>query len=274
MALQIPNEVLDYVQRIFAQANRTVSRQLDTVPNTYETVLDQTLITALASGAVPVAVAPGWTVRLETHFLGGGRHFGSWEIADIGLLVTYRQYGLLLRTKLALLQAKRLYPIEEAIEDYSARDYRRGFGRLFESHAAAAAASQPRNFTFLPESTYSQLMKGQDQYARIAQYESQLGIEVHYLLYNPSQIPLTVKVPLQGPSVTRAHRVGVRVVNSAAIRKVLDKAPDGASPRYRDLVDRLPRPYGPKRNVAGHRLEVFVRRLIRCRGGVHRRGSG
>ena len=38
----------------------------------------------------PAVVAPDWSVRIDTHFLGGRRHFRSWEIADIGVLVYLR----------------------------------------------------------------------------------------------------------------------------------------------------------------------------------------
>ena len=42
----------------------------------------------------------GWTVRIDTHFLGGMRHWERrWEIADIGLLVHYRQNNQLVQSK-------------------------------------------------------------------------------------------------------------------------------------------------------------------------------
>jgi hypothetical protein len=73
---------------------------------------------------VPRTLTSGWTVRIATHYLGGGRHYGEWngwerrwEVADIGVLVMFREAGKLRRTKVALLQSKRLYPDEQEFEE-------------------------------------------------------------------------------------------------------------------------------------------------------------
>ena len=80
--------------------------------------------------SVPFRFASGWTVDLSTHYLGGGRHWGDWpdwprrwEIPDIGLLVLFRQGGKLLRSKVVLLQSKRLYSDELDWDENSPLDY-------------------------------------------------------------------------------------------------------------------------------------------------------
>ena len=66
----------------------------------------------------PVTTSSGWTVNIATHFLVRGRHFAEWpgqrrwEIADIGVRILFRRGGTLLRSKVALLQSKRLYAYE------------------------------------------------------------------------------------------------------------------------------------------------------------------
>ena len=79
-----------------------------------------------------------WTVEISTHYLGGGRHWADWpewprkwEIADIGFLVQFRQDGKLIRSKVALLQSKRLYADELDLDDDIPYDFMVGFGRLF-----------------------------------------------------------------------------------------------------------------------------------------------
>jgi hypothetical protein len=65
-----------------------------------------TLIEQLSQYAAPFRFSSDWLVRLETHYLGGPRYWGIWEIADVGLLVVFRRKGVVERTKLALLQSK------------------------------------------------------------------------------------------------------------------------------------------------------------------------
>ena len=132
-----------------------------------KTSLDLTFIEQLSNHSVPVRLGSGWTVRLDTHYLGGGRHFGSWEIADIGFLVMFQQAGQLVQSKVALLQSKRLYPTEVDFDEDQPLDYLREFGRLFESEETHLAVSEPRKFRFKQTSRYEALRKGNDQYERI-----------------------------------------------------------------------------------------------------------
>jgi hypothetical protein len=84
-------------------------------------------IAEVSEHSAPVKFSSGWLVRLETHFLGGGRYWGRWEIADIGVLVVFRRAAVVQQTKIALLQSKRLYPVEAQTtdKDQSTRLHRR-----------------------------------------------------------------------------------------------------------------------------------------------------
>lgn len=197
MVPAIPTDALEVVRSAFAAANQAVSTRLCRLPNLWETTLDQTFIDEIAGWGGPVLVESGWTVRIETHFLGGGRHWGPewdyppfrrWEIADIGVLVMIRNGDQLVRTKLGLFQSKRLYPVEQCLDEAEVHDYLVGFARLYEEDAFAADASQPRSFTFDGSSSYKMLLVGDQQVDVIRDFERKNKTPVHYMLYNPETL--------------------------------------------------------------------------------------
>src|SRR3954468_15869758 len=126
---QIPPDIINWIRTVFAGVNRRVSEKLTRVPTSHETSLDITLIEELSRYVAPFRFLSNWIVQLETHYLGGGRYWGRWEIADIGVLVIFRRGGITQQTKIALLQSKRLYPVEaqSQAEDHPI-DYEVGFG--------------------------------------------------------------------------------------------------------------------------------------------------
>src|SRR5437763_1220214 len=114
MTKGIPPRVLSYIRRIFARSNRIVARAMDTNPNLREEYLDQLFLSSLI-GINRLAIQvpkTSWTIRIDTHFLGGRWMWDRWEIADIGLLITFRHSGQIQRSKVGLLQSKRLYALE------------------------------------------------------------------------------------------------------------------------------------------------------------------
>lgn len=134
----IPADVRSWLLDVFGTCNERISKLITDVPTTHETPLDMTFIQHFLGVSVPFRFPSGWTVDLSTHYLGGGRHWGDWpdwprrwEIADIGLLILFRQGAKLLRSKVALLQSKRLYPDELDWDEDSPLDYKIGFRRLF-----------------------------------------------------------------------------------------------------------------------------------------------
>lgn len=112
----IPDHVVDWISDIFEQVNQRSASTLSRIPTTWETTLDHSLIGHLAEFSAPFRFPSNWVVNLDTHFLGGGRYWGKWEIADIGLLIVFRRSGHVISTELALLQSKRLYPKEVDVE--------------------------------------------------------------------------------------------------------------------------------------------------------------
>ena len=76
-------------------------------------------------------------MRFDAHYIGGGRHYRAFEIADLRLMVIFRKKGKIVRSKLAFLQSKKLYA---NTLKYKGSDsyYRQGMGRLLvtdEEHA-------------------------------------------------------------------------------------------------------------------------------------------
>jgi hypothetical protein len=71
----LPPVVVKYVRKVFRTCDRELSLRIARVPNVHETSLDMAFIDKLGEFASPALVALNGTVRLDTHFLGGRRHF-------------------------------------------------------------------------------------------------------------------------------------------------------------------------------------------------------
>lgn len=268
-----PPDVHAWLLNTFRTCNERVSSVLTRVPTTYETTLDMTFIEHFATISAPVQFPSRWTVQISTHFLGGGRHFGPdgprWEIADIGFLVLFRQGGKLIRSKVALLQSKRLYPDEIEWEEDNPVDYWYGFGRLYQPDEDWAAVTAPRSFSFTPQSRYKALVTGVQQYEAIAQYEQRRNVPVYYMLYHPWRVPHTMTYPLTAErTVGGSCDVGCRVVPAQDLRAAMRNKAAGQSPAYDELRRTLGGTFAAPENQGGWRLEHFVvDLLLDCQAG-------
>lgn len=250
----IPSDVAQAVRSIFAAANTAVSRRLDRHPACPEVALDTALIDELNLYGAPFYTNySNSLVRVTTHFLGGGWHWGRWEIADIGFIIEVFHFGKPILKKIACLQSKRLYAVD--VESDFERELalrRAGFGGL-QSLFNPLPAEAHRDFQFTRKSKYLRLEVGGEQDKRIADYEGEYGIPIHYQLYNPTDIPLRVTVPAAGLTASEnINLVGARILRAATIRTL----PCGA-PTFDD-VDILAAPHDNATWAAGWRLEDFV----------------
>lgn len=214
----IPPEVVIWIRDVFSAVNRRVSTKLTRFPTTHETSLDLSLIEEVSEHSAPVRFTSGWLVHLETHYLGGGRYWGKWEIADIGILIVFRKAGVVQQTKIALLQSKRLYPVESqtTAEDHPL-DYVMGFGRLLPAEQEYKSSVKPRSFSFVEDSRYRAFEYNDEQYKAILQYHDKPGVPVRYLLYNPSRMPVKVAYPVQAcvrDSHTESEWIGARIISA------------------------------------------------------------
>ena len=92
----IPQEVIDYVRTVFAQANDKASRTLTLHPSMHEEGLDQILIAELNASPPTFFAASRAAIGIETHWLGGRWMYERWEIADIAFFVMLTVRGVLL----------------------------------------------------------------------------------------------------------------------------------------------------------------------------------
>jgi hypothetical protein len=238
----VPDDVRDWVRRVLRACNVRTARTLNTMPNTHETALDLAFVAEAGRFAGPVRFASEWIVRIETHFLGGGRHFGPygmprrWEIADIGVLLVFRRAGKVVRTKVLLLQSKRLYPAEQEYDEDELADYEIGFARLHSGDGYFPSITEPRVFAFANDSRYQALKVEDRQYQSVREYEERERVPVFYLLYHPPRVPHRVEVPLAGGAPTlKRVKVGARVLPAKDLRASLAGKPTDYTPTYGDL---------------------------------------
>lgn len=260
---EIPADVLEKVRAIFAQCNLRTTECISMNPNTQEEWLDHIWISEAVQFSTPQILSSGWIVKVEAHFLGGMRHLDRWEIADIGMLVHLRLGPEERRSKVVLLQSKRLYPTAGTVREESASDYFTGFARLADEEDESLSIAFATEYEFTTESCYKALRRGDSQTDRISQYEEKHGLRVYYQFYNPRDIPFTQVVPLAGYTPNEGDPgVGVRIVPAPIVRTAL-KDSTVETLRVSDLQDLDGLPSG------GWRLEDFVAdEVLACREGT------
>lgn len=261
----IPERAVDWVRGVFGGVNKQVTETLSLIPTHHEPELDMQVIAAL-NRAPAVADVSGWTVYIQTHFLGGRRHFYNWEVADIGLLIIFRDRGKVLRIKVGLLQSKRLYPREiKEIPDHRTR-FQIGFATLLESPEAFRVLASGRRFSFTQESKYLAIIKGSEQQRVLANYERLSGIPIYYMLYNPVKLPWSATVPTVKFPQMPPIKVGCRVVRARTLQSALAHEVKGYQPTYADVAS-LHSPFKGS-HKGGWALEHFVAdELLRCNEG-------
>jgi hypothetical protein len=260
-AVRVPEAAIRWIRNVFLSTNNQVAATLSRIPTHHEPELDMQLIAAL--NQVPaVAGIEGWTVYIQTHFLGGRRHFYNWEVADIGLLIIFRDRGRVLRIKVGLLQSKRLYPREvNQLPDYKNRT-RIGFATLLEDPEAFRQLAAGRTFTFEPNSEYLAIDNKGEQQRRLTAYQKMSKIPVYYLLYNPVDIPWSATVPTVTLMPLPKNRIGCRVVPVNTLISALDEQSEGYHPKFSDMF-KLGEPFR-KEHISGWSLEYFVTDLMIC----------
>jgi hypothetical protein len=259
----IPTEIIDWIRAVFAAVNERTSAKLTRLVNVHETSLDMTLIEQLSQFAAPFRFASDWHVRLETHYLGGPRYWGHWEIADVGVLIAFRRRAVVQATKIALLQSKRLYPEElEAPDEDAEVDYEVGFARLLSTEQEFRSAVRRRTFRFSQSSRYRAMEFAGEQYAAILSYMQREQVPVYYLFHNPLALPSKSTLPVEAPQVQGSAadcKIGCRVVRADALdsRLTTGKLKKGENPSFAQVASG-----DPTLDVSCWRLEYFVSDLV------------
>ena len=191
----ITDVVIEHVRRVFADANDRVSRKMSDHPSMHEESLDHTLIDELTDAPAAFFAAEGAAVCIESHWLGGRRMYGRWEIADIAIMILLRRNGGLVQRKVALLQTKRLYTDEIAVEPREIDDFIIGIGRLGDRVDPEFPLNRQRTFAFDNGSEYGAMSAGSEQVERIEAYVRERHIPVFYVFYNPRRLPYRGQYP-------------------------------------------------------------------------------
>jgi hypothetical protein len=261
----IPQDVLDWLRTVFAECNKRITEKLSANPNIPEESLDLTWIEHLTHFSATRLLPSGWLVRIETHYLGGMRHFRRFEIADIGLLYFLRRRARITRSKVALLQSKRLYPVTGAVEEESVIDYEVGFARLADPEVLASSLSTEAEYRFDDSCRFGQVQAGSGQVTLINEYVERTRLRVYYQLYSPWSLPHVRRVPSgswQRPA--DAPMLGVRILPVEVVHQILEDKPQGYRPRITDLAAASDR-YAE----LGWPVEQFVvDELMGCREGT------
>ena len=182
-------------------------------------------------------------VVIESHWLGGRRMYGRWEIADIALLILVRRLGVLAQRKVALLQTKRLYSREISVEELGTSEYDIGIGRLGDGTDRAVSLVAQRRFSFHTTCVYGALRAGAEQTQHIDAYVKQSGIPVFYAFYNPVQLPYSGAYPAPGgQGAGRTQCIGVPSSDLTSSASCSRSPHYGASPNFHRPPRRASRP--------------------------------
>ncbi len=206
---------------------------------------------------------------IETHWLGGRRHWGRWEISDIAVVIAVRVHGGLIARKVALLQTKRLYSKEIPVESIDRSDFEIGIGRLVDRTDKTMPLFKQRKFTFTEKCVYGAMSSGSEQVQRIDEYVDQRGIPVYYALYNPPSLPSSGLHPASGGIKSlEENQVGCRVLKREEVNDILDELPVGTTPSFGEMQNPGRKTSFDPYAVHGWRLETFIAdEVMRCREG-------
>lgn len=270
MTLAIPEDAIEYVRKMFADANAEATTALARQPGIHEEQLDFQIFAALDRVGPIISPQSGTSIVVETHWLGGRRHYEQrWEIADIAILVLVRQGGVLVWRKVALLQSKRLYSREIPVVELEKADFVIGIGRLFDRTEPSVPTARPRAFTFTDDCVYGALISRSNQVKRIEDYMRRHNIPVFYNLYNPPTVPFESTIPrIAGTSEDESIVCGCRVLRASEVHGILDSLPTGKAVSFKDASVPERKTKSDKFSDHGWKIESFVAdEVLRCREG-------
>jgi hypothetical protein len=257
-----PTDVVDWFRNVFRAANWRLTETLLNVPSIRETTLDDTLIQALLPHSAPTRFKSGAAVRMDVHNVGGLRRVMSWEIGDIAILVFLVRRSAIVRRKVAVLQAKRLYPSSGQVDNDDPVGFRYGMSALLRPEESPTSMLLRRAFAFDNESAYVALRAASKQQRAIEDFESNFGKSIYYLMYNPPRLPLTVHYPIQQyATVSEEPELGTRVLPRATVHEILATLAEGKAPTFQQIK-------AAASSAGGWRLEEWAADLLlTCREG-------
>jgi hypothetical protein len=262
--IEVPRDVSQWLFEVFAACNQRVTEKLCNNPNMQEEWLDYSWIEQVSRFSAPLTLSSSWTVRLQAHFLSGLRHFRTWEIGDIGVLLFIRSPTRVERSKVVLLQSKRLYPTNMAVTEETTVDYQVGFARLADPEDLRHSLTLGTDYEFTDEAWYGAFLAGSDQTRAIQEFEKSHALPVYDHLYNPWCLPFARHVPIDSFNTPEGDlEIGVRIVSSEMVHGALRDSAKGYRPSVRDITQ------SGAPDTYGWRLEQFIAaELLECREGA------
>lgn len=267
MTIQLPQDVLDYLHERISECNFNVSYNLSAFPFTHEESLDHKLIGEFI-GKGPRKFGSGWTVRFDAHYIGGGRHYRTFEVADLGLMVMFRNKGKIIRSKLAFIQSKKLYANTVKYKSFDPY-YRQGMGRLLVTNEEHLEIVNPKTLKYTESSKYKALITGSEQEDVMRHFSDRFDVKLYYLFYNPCTIPWQIKSPVKEMPVIEKNEIGCRVIPKPQLDSALKLFDKNHSPTFGDIKYQLDVMEFDKEHDSGWRLEYFINDLlIGCKEGL------
>ena len=257
--IPIPSDAIAWFRGAFAQANRAVAELMQNVPSIRETSLDDALINALIPHSAPRLLPSRAAVRMDIHNIGGLRRFQRWEVADIAIVVFVIRSKRVIAQKIGLLQSKRLYPTNNDVDGEDSVGFQYGLNAFLRPDPSRISIALKRRFVFNTRCVYAALEAG-TQTEAMQSFSKRSGHDVHYLLYNPPQVPLSILYPVTARKHLRGlPRLGARVASSDVITKAL--ASKARTPTLKDI-------FALTDSTGGERLEYWAADLLlNCKVG-------
>jgi hypothetical protein len=265
---EIPQPIKDWIKEQFSSCNNQLAYDLSLFPGIREEALDNNFISYFSKLPGPFLFNSNWTIRIDAHFIGGGKHYYNWEVADIGLMIIFRQNGKIIRSKMVFLQSKKLYA--STIDKIDEDPYNRlGMGRLLVNESEHKEITRQRLAKFEEKSKYKAFRKDSAQQRAMSSFERRFGINMYYLFYNPMILPHAIESPLRNRPVIDENKIGCRVIKKNYLDEALSIHNSNYIPSYGDLKYMLQGDHFNDMHVAGWRLEYFVTDLmLECKEGL------
>lgn len=256
-ALQLPDDVRHFLLRLFSECNNRISSQLSVFPNAHEEALDLLFVSHFAHMQGAIKFGSQWTLRIDAHYIGGGRHYRTWEVADLGLMAVFRQNGRIVRSKLVFFQSKKLYASNVQFKEYDPY-CREGMGRLLVTDDEHREFVKPRLLRYSETSRYKALHLRDDQHQAINAFSRRFDVPIQYLLYNPALIPWEIQTPVEGLPTISENKVGARIISKTLLNEMARRKAARYSPSYKDVRDAFQCVAGQEESHAGWRMEDFI----------------
>jgi hypothetical protein len=256
----IPEDAVNWVRTIFAEANRSATERIMNVPNIRETSLDDGFIEAITPSSAPRQLASGTIVHLQVHNIGGLRRVQRWETADIAVLVFVSHLGKVVGQKIGLLQSKRLYPTNGDVDDRDPLSFMYGLNAMLTPNGGTPVGALFRNYHFDEDCVYGAITAGDEQIGSIDDFNSQFGEAIYYLFYNPNRLPASISYPLLQRMKVTKPALGCRVYRASEVHAACGEFNAGQHPTIGVIKSK-----GKRSNW---RIETWVADLLlRCKVG-------